>query len=455
MTPYLYKTTDFGVTWESITDENIKGWCYKMIEDIVNTGLLFLGTEQGLFVSIDGGEVWSQFKGDLPNVSVRDLVIQEDQNDLVVASFGRGFYVLDDYTPLRNLTPETFEAEATIFPVKTAKIFPVAGPIGFGKRGSQGASFYRADNPPYGAVVTYHLKEGLESLEKIRRKEEKEKVENDEPVYYPSWDDLREEDREVDPQLILTITDEAGDVVRRFTGPGGKGLHRVAWDLRHPYPGPIDIGGGRPGMWEPDRSGPMVMPGTYAVTISKRVRGEESVLAGPVSFDAELLGLNTTAHPDQAAAAAFRLEAAELYKAVQGAVRTYRDADNRLKHIRKAVEATPDLDTALLDEVDAAAAKLADLGVKLNGDRTVSSRSEPTTPSISARASGINWSLQDNTSGPTRTMRDNLALASRLFGPVLADLTTLVTEDIAALEAKLDEAGAPYTPGRIPVWSGD
>jgi hypothetical protein len=291
----------------------------------------------------------------------------------------------------------------------------------------------------------------------MRQKKEKDLVEAEEPVYYPSWDDLRAEDREEDPLLILTVTDASGAVVKRFTGPGAAGLHRVAWDLRHPYNGPVNLNqGDKSSPWDDDRTGALVVPGQYNVTISKRVRGEETVLAGPAAFNAKPLGLNTTATTDYAGVTTFREESGELYRAVQGATRTYRDANDRLKHIRKAIKETPAIDTALLDEVDDLTRKLADLGLKLNGDRTVSSRSEPTTPSISRRASWIFYGVQNNTSGPTQTMRDNLALTGQLFSPVLAELTELVTVDIKELEDKLEAAGAPYTPGRIPVFkAGD
>jgi photosystem II stability/assembly factor-like uncharacterized protein len=452
--PYILCSDNHGKSWKSIAGnlpEN--GMVHSIALDHVDPKLIFVGTEFGVFFTRDDGQNWTQLKAGIPTIACRDLEIQRRENDLVIASFGRGFYILDDYSPLRNLEPATFEEEAVIFPVKDALIFNIAGPLGYRDNGSQGAAFYTAKNPPFGAVITYHLNEGLESLKDIRQKKEKELVEAEEPVYYPSWDDLQAEDREVDPILVLTIRDAGGDVVKRFTGPGAAGLHRVAWDLRYPYSGPINLNQGGPSSHRDDEhAGPLVMPGKYSVTISKRVRGEETVLAGPVEFNTEPLGLNTTANPDHAGIQAFRKEAVELNRAVQGASRTYRDADNRLKHIRKAIKETPALDTALLDEVDGLSLRLADIGVKLNGNRTVSQRSEPITPSISRRAGWIVYGMQDNTSGPTQTMRDNLALTGKLFTPVLADLTTLVTVDIKGLEDKLEAAGAPYTPGRIPVW---
>jgi photosystem II stability/assembly factor-like uncharacterized protein len=457
-TPYLLRSDNYGKSWKAIAGnlpEN--GPVHSIALDHVDPELIFVGTEFGVFFTRDGGKHWTRLKAGIPTIACRDLEIQRRESDLVVATFGRGFYILDDYTPLRNLEPATFEQDAVIFPVKDAWIYNPANQIGYGERGSQGASFYSAPNPPFGAVITYHLKEGLESLKDMRQQKEKELVEDEKPVYYPSWEELRAEDREQDPLLILTVRDAAGQVVKRFAGPGGAGLHRVAWDLRYPYSGPIHLSpGGKSAPWESDRAGALVVPGRYSVTLAQRVRGAETVLAGPVEFDAKPLGLNTTANTDYEGFVAFREEADELYRAVQGASHTYRDADNRLKHIRKAIKDTPELDTTLLDEVDVLAMRLADLGVKLHGDRTISSRSEPTTPSISSRAGGIFYGVQNNTSGPTRTMRDHLVLTGELFAPVLADLTALVTVDLKDLEDRLEAAGAPYTPGRVPVWrAGD
>ncbi len=453
-TPYLLRSDNYGKSWKSIAGnlpEN--GPVHSIALDHVDPQLIFVGTEFGVFFTRNEGKHWTRLSAGIPTIACRDLDIQRRENDLVVASFGRGFYILDDYTPLRGLEPEDLQEDTVIFPIKDALIYNIAGPLGYRDKGFQGASFYTAKNPPFGAVITYHLKEGLESLKEIRQKKEKELVEAAKPVYYPSWDDLRAEDREVAPVLILTIKDSGGNVVKRFTGPGEAGLHRVAWDLRYPYSGPVNLDQGGPtSPWDDEKTGPLAMPGRYSVTISNRVRGEETVLAGPVEFATRPLGLNTTANSDHEGVLAFRREADELYRAVQGATHTFRDAKSRLDHIRQAIKDTPALDSALLDEVDALSMRLAELGILLNGDRTVSSRSEPTTPSINRRAGWVVYGMQNNTSGPTQTMRDNLALTGKLFVPVLADLTTLVTVDLKDLEARLEAAGAPYTPGRIPVW---
>jgi len=273
-------------------------------------------------------------------------------------------------------------------------------------------------------------------------------------VYYPTWDELRAEDREVEPELLLTIRDATGNIVRRLPGDGGKGLHRVAWDLHQPYTGPVSLGGGGPrSPWENERRGPQVAPGTYSVSLSRRVRGVETALAGPVSFAVETLGVHSTPDPDPQGTLAFAREAAELYRAVQGAGRTHADAVEKVGYLREAVRLTPALDRKLLDRIDALALRLADLGVALDGDETVARRQEPTTPGLSSRVDQVVYGLDGNQSGPTTTMREGLAIAKRQFGPWLAGLEA-ATSEIRALEGELEKAKAPYTPGRLPAWDG-
>lgn len=454
--PYLLRSDDLGRTWTSIAGNlPANGMVHSIAVDHVDPDLIFAGTEFGVFFTRNAadpkGAHWTQLKSGMPTIACRDLEIQRRENDLVVATFGRGFYVLDDYSPLRGLTPGTLEKPAVVFPIKPAKIFNFTSALGYRAKGFQGASFYTAANPPYGAVFTYNLKDGLETLKDKRQAAEKDKVKAGEPVYYPTWDELRAEDREVEPELILTVRDQAGNVVRRLKGDGGAGLHRTTWDMRYPSTGPISLGGGGPrSPWDGDDHGPLAPPGTYTVSLSQRVRGVESQLTAPVAFTTALLGVHSTPATDMEATVAFQKEAAELYRAVQGADKVLADAVEKLGYIREAVMQTPALDRTLLGRVDTLAAKLAELGVALDGDDTVSRRQEPTTPGISSRVGQVVSGLDGNLSGATTTMRDNLALADRLFKPVLAELSGGVQEELRAIEAELDRAGAPHTPGRMP-----
>ena len=451
--PYILKSTDQGKSWKSMAG-NLpeRGTVYTIALDHVDPDLVFVGTEFGVFFTRDEGQHWTQLKAGMPVIACRDLEVQRRENDLVVATFGRGFYVLDDYTPLRGLEPASLEQDALIFPVREALLYTPSTPVGDAGRGHQGDAFYLAQNPPFGAVITYRLKDGLETLQQKRRQKEKELFKDDQPVYYPSWDELRREDREQQPEVILTVKDAAGTVVRRLNGPSSGGLHRVAWDLRQADTySPVELHRSGPSTpWDEVPAGPFAVPGEYSVTLSQRVRGQETVLAGPVSFTMELLGNNRQQTPDFAASVAFQEEAADLMRKVAAAGRLLGEAQGKVDHIRQAIKDTPTLDRALLDQVDALNEQLADLKVVMNGDRTISQHSEPVTPGIRSRIGSVLWGTRSITSAPTATHRKQMDIAARQFGPVLTRLTGILEQDIPALEAQLDRAGAPYTPGRLP-----
>ncbi|UCG27280.1 MAG: hypothetical protein JSV24_09925, partial [Bacteroidales bacterium] len=313
--PYILKSSDKGHTWTSISNnlpEN--GTVHCIAQDKEKENLLFVGTEFGFFFSIDGGKEWVQLKSGLPTIPVRHIVTQERETDLVLATFGRGFYILDDYSPLRNFTPEILEKDAMIFPVKDALMFVQAG----GKYG-QGSTYFGAENPPYGATITYYLKEGIKSLKQLRQEKEKELIRQGRPVPYPSWDELRAEDNEEPSYLIFTIEDSNGNVVNNLTRKAGKGINRMIWDLEYQIPGPVNTEefnpAGRDG-----RGSFHVLPGTYRVSIAKSVRGEINELAGPVEFN--VVPLNNTSLPvsddRRKEIVEFQKKAAELSSKVQG-----------------------------------------------------------------------------------------------------------------------------------------
>ena len=143
-----------------------------MVQDHVEPNLLFLGTEFGVFFTVDGGGSWTKLKGGAPNIPFRDLVIQTRENDLVGATFGRSFYILDDYTPLRSVTAGMLGQDNVLFPVRPARWYVPRRELGCGEPGcvgSQGDAFYTAPNPEFGAVFTYYLADGFKSLKDRRR----------------------------------------------------------------------------------------------------------------------------------------------------------------------------------------------------------------------------------------------------------------------------------------------
>ena len=450
--PYVLKTSDRGRSWELLVDGLPKrGTAHTIIEDHEDASLLFAGTEFGLFFTNDGAQSWNKLTG-LPTISVRDLEIQRREGDLVVTTFGRGFYILDDYAPLR--TPQAdLDAGAVLFPVRETWLFNPDARRGWGGKGDWGTGRYVAENPPYGAVFSYYLPAELQSLKDQRRKAEKERAEKGEDNPYPAWDALRREDREEAPSLVLTVRDAQGNVVQRINGPADKGFHRVAWDMRYPAPDPVDLSPSTDrAPWEGTPQGPMVLPGTYSVQLAKRVEGRLDEVGDAREFVLKPLFTGGLVAEDRGAVLEFQAETAELYRAVMGANRAAGEIETRIKHLLKAVQDTPATTETQAAAVRALDARMKVLQVSLKGDRTVSSRAEPVPMSLTQRIGMIAGGSWGSQSAVTGNYRDSYEIAAAQFPAVLTELKSIAS-DLAALEAELESQGAPWTPARLPDWS--
>jgi photosystem II stability/assembly factor-like uncharacterized protein len=450
--PYIVKSTDAGMTWTLISNNLPKNHpLWAVVEDHVNPNLLFVGTEFGLFFTIDGGQKWIQLKGGLPTIAVRDLAIQKRENDLVAGTFGRGIYILDDYTPLRSISTETLAQAANLFHVKDALLYIQTQPLGGRGKAFQGESYYTAENP-FGAVFTYYLKEPLKTKKQLRREAEKKGGE----LPYPSREELSAEAEEEAPMIVLTVTDASGNVVRRLNGPITAGLHRVNWDLRYPSPqlapprppgadSVEEIFGTRP-------SGHLIMPGKYTVTLSQRTGGAWKQLGTPQSFNVTTEGLGTMAAADRKALFEFQQKVSRLQRAVNGALSTSNELKAKLTTARRALIETPSASERLIDDISVIDKRLNEILRALRGDVALRARQENLPPSISERVNGIVSEQRMSTSKPTQTQINAYQIASQEFEVELKKLRTLFEVDVAKLEKSMENAGAPWTPGRVPVW---
>lgn len=449
--PYIFKSTDGGLNWTSIT-ANLpeRGSTYCMAEDPVNAKLLFCGTEFGVYFSIDGGGKWTALKGGLPTIAVRDMEIQEREGDLVLATFGRGFYILDNYSPLRHLKPEDLERTAHIFPIKEGLQYIESQDHGHPLKGFQGESFYTTPNPKVGVTFTFYLRDDIKTIREKRQDMEKEKIKKGEPVFYPSADSIRLEDSQSDPYLLFTIRDAAGNPVRKLKSEAKKGLKRIVWDMRHASPGPITFRTPDPSNpWDQLETGALAMSGNYTVSLGKVEDGQYTELVPPQPFSIKPLNLNTLSATDKQAYDAFCKDVAELRRNASITQEYTNELSNKLKYIRAALNETPAADLALIALAEQFQQRLNAINRQLNGDGSLARREFETTPSINDRIGNIEGGMWSTTSAPTGTYRKSFQLAEKQLNEVINQVQALST-DVQSMETRLDQLKAPWTPGRKP-----
>jgi photosystem II stability/assembly factor-like uncharacterized protein len=448
--PYVLKTENRGKSWVLISN-NLpeRGTAHTIIEDHVDPKLLFVGTEFGLFFSNDGGKSWNELTS-LPTIAVRDLEIQRREGDLVVGTFGRGIYILDDYSPLRSGINEL--KKPSLFGVRDAWLYVPDSRRGWGGKGDWGVGRYSADNPPYGAVFAYYLPEDLQTLKDQRRKAEMERQKIGEDNPYPSWDQLRREDREEAPSVTLTVRDAAGNIMQRIDAPAGKGFHRVAWNMRYPAPDPIELNPDTDfAPWESPPQGPMALPGQYSVSLSKRVQGELVEISAAQSFTLKPLFEGGLVTDDRQALLDFEMQSNDLYRAILGADKARGEIQDRIDHLLKAAVETPSSSEAQAQALRALNTRMQDLKVRFSGDSTISSRAEAVPMSMTSRIQNIVGGHWDSQSAVTENYRNSYRIAEQQFRQALPELKAIAA-DLARVEAELQAEGAPWTPGRIPEW---
>ena len=325
--------------------------------------------------------------------------------------------------------------------------------LGYPGKGFSGDDLYAAPNPPFGALFTLHIKGDLRSLQKARQAREEELEKEGKTPPYPTHDELRAEAAEEPPAYFLVVHDETGEVVRRLEAPKEKGIHRLAWDLRYPAPNPAQL--------EPPKlvnayssipEGPLAAPGRFTVSLERRQLGKTVAVASAQPFEVRPLSATALTAPDREALAAFLRSASALQRAALGASRLVAEALARVALVAKAIDSSAAPDTALADEARRIRRALEALEVRLDGDAAIAKRNDPVPPALVDRSTYIVYAHWSSTSTPTGTSRRQYELASAELGEVVSALRQLVASDLGALEARLDAVGAPWTPGRVPIW---
>ncbi|HEY5825219.1 MAG TPA: glycosyl hydrolase, partial [Cyclobacteriaceae bacterium] len=310
------------------------------------------------------------------------------------------------------------------------------------QKGTQGTDHYVAPNPPFGAVLTYYLKDGLKTKEALRKESEVPLRKQNKNIPFPGWDALEAERRQGTPHIWLTIKDASGNVVRKIEGPVGKGFHRIAWDLKYPSVDAIRLDASSP----TSSSGLMAAPGTYTASLSKQVDGVVTELSKPITFTVEPLRPNVLAGATPAAAAEFWRK---YEKAARNSSGLSIRLDNALKKIaamEKALTQTTAAPGNLEKEMYALRQELLELNKQLNGDGPKQEVGEKSKPVISQRLFAVSRSIYHSTYGPTETASHSLEIVETEIKDIDNKLTT-TTNKMKAVSNSLKEAGAPWVEG--------
>ena len=447
--PYVLKSENRGRSWRSIASNlPARHVLWRIVQDHVNPELLFLGTEFGVFFTVDGGGQWTKLSGGVPNIAFRDLAIQKRENDLVGATFGRSFYVLDDYSPLRNVTTDLLQNGSVLFPVRRAHWYIPKRPHSCATQGcvdSQGDAYFVSPNPPFGAVFTYYLAEERASLKDQRTESEKDLIETNEGVVFPDWDRLEAEALEDSPAIVFSVSDMDGNLIRHLEAPAKAGFQRVAWNLRYPVVDP----------WVPEAernenssaAGVLVVPGTYQVSMYERNDGVLTDLNQNQRFEVVSIREPTLPGSSQQDRIAFSRRVDEMRRAVSGTRKSIDEVLEQLGAIKEMLKnSTANMD--LYAQVNLLEKKIVAERDHLSGNQTQGEFAVNRPVPVTARLSSAAYNPNTSAYGPTETQRESLEIAQSEYGEIGVELTQLVDRDYETILNALDAAGVPWTPGR-------
>lgn len=447
--PYILKSEDRGRRWTSIS-ANLpeRHILWRVVQDHKKPELMFVGSEFGVFFTIDGGGQWTKLTGGVPTIAFRDLAIQTRENDLVGATFGRSFYILDDYSALRGVSQEQLESEATLFPVRRTPWYVPRRDLGCsesGCRASQGDAFYVAENPPFGALLTYYLTESVQTAKEQRRELEKPLEEANENIRFPGMQTIINESREDEAAVVLTVKDSNGDVVQHVEGPATAGFHRLAWNLRYP-----SVQAWRPGESEDDFDpgfGVMAAPGTYSVSMAVRKNGIVKRFDQTQAIEVFSIRPQPTLQgSSQEERVVFDRRLDALYRATDGtgqAIERMAEALVAAKEVLSRSSADP----SLYEIANSLHQQLMAQKDRLSGNTTRGYFHDWDEVSVAGRVFHARFSPGTNVYGPTPTQRESFRIASKQFAEIVSELEQLDT-DFAALKAAMNSAGTPWSPGR-------
>jgi photosystem II stability/assembly factor-like uncharacterized protein len=450
--PYLMMSLDKGKTWTNIAN-NLpeRGSVYSFAEDTKNENLYFCGTEFGFYFSLDAGKNWVELTSGLPeSICIKDIAIQREEDDIVLATFGRGFFVLDNYSILQTIKADDLIKDATIFPIKKGLMYFESTPFGHTGKSFQGASFFNAPNPEIGATIYYHIKNDYKTIKDKRKEIEKEKNKKGESIFYPSADSIRLEDNETAATGFIIITDDKGNEVRKLKASIAKGINRLVWDGHHELSVPINFN--VPDIenpyYSPDRGMPAI-PGKYFAQLVIIQNGKPSSLTDKIAFEIEALNLNTLPVKDAKVTNEYNKQLSDFRRIVLGTHDYVGGIKEKMKYIKQGINTGNVNAFALLDDVTNLESKLRVYDLKMNGDAALAKREFETLEGLLNGVEEIVYWSWNQSYGATDAHQERLSRLKKDFTTVYADVLEMKSI-MEGIEQKADNLKLPATIGRLP-----
>lgn len=409
-TPYLIKSTDKGKTWTSIASNLPKGTVYVIQEDFKNPNILFIGTEWGVWTTIDGGKKWVQLKNGIPPIQVKDLTIQKRENDLVVATFGRGFYVLDNYSALRELSEEVNNKQAHVFDIQDALLYFPSSNLNY-----QGDVHFRTPNPTPAAKFEYYIKNGYETLKQKRMKAQKE-AEKSGKFTYPTEEDLLAENKEPKPTLIFTIYDASGNIMRKLTAPLKSGYNSISWNLSYLT-----------------NRGAKVPPGDYKLAIDKNIDGKFTRVIEEKPFKVISIP-NALGTPNYTANFNFQKDVISLNAKVTSTRGKIKDMYTRVENMKKILVNTAVEANVLVDKLNAFKKQIDSVSKVIEGGFGAKN-------SVLSRVRFALYTTSFAQVDITGNQKEQFKLAEAAFKNQETTLNNLFEIQLPALEKEFEKAG--------------
>tara|TARA_B100000780_G_scaffold149978_1_gene104812 strand:+ start:11452 stop:14703 length:3252 start_codon:yes stop_codon:yes gene_type:complete len=437
--PYLFRSLDKGLTWKSISGDIPKRTIvWRMVQDPIKKNLLFAATENGIYTSLNNGISWNKLPG-TPTISFRDITIQKSENDLVAASFGRGFFILDDYSALRDFTEDNLSKQGKLFTPRPAKWYVPRSSIG-----NTGADYYFAKNPTFGAEFTYHMADDFKTKKQARKNREVELNKSKKNIPFPGWDALDDEIEEQNAKVILTIQDKDGNVINKIMEKASKGSHRISWNLTHFNPFAISVNGNSRRRYG---GGSMVTPGSYSASLHLEQNGKVTILDGPISFEVKSIREGVLKGASYSDYNKFRIELTSLLSEINAVQDVLSESNKKQKAFVKALGRTNIIPGTTESKLASLKEELTRINKILSGSPSRSEVGERNPAGLQNFLYSAFDGLE-NTYGPTDLHKKSLATAKELLKEVKSEVKTVIETKVSEIEKILKLAGSPYIKGQ-------